>query len=442
MIASGSLPDMVTLGWYEEGVKKLIEGQLVYPLNELADQHDPYFYEVASEGVLGWYTQPDGNVYGYPNFSVAPGDYDKLEDIYSNQTFLVRKDMYEAIGSPDMRTPEGFLNALKAAKEKFPDVNGQPIIPIGFHEFTDSGNDSLDQYIANFLSIPREVDGKLYDRREDPEYVRWLKTFREANEMGLISKDIFIDKRAQMEEKIAQGRYFSMLFQRTDMVSGQQALWAKDPNTAYIAVDGPANSKLDAPKLAGPGISGWTLTMVSKNAKDPKRAISFMSYWISEEGQKDFYLGKKGEVWDTIDGKDTYLPQYAEMKANNRDEFDKVVGQDPLWMLGNSVMQQQWAPPTGDSLRQMEQWTKGKAVSYSAFDDINPPADSEEGIIGKKISDKWGLVLPQLILAKSEAEFDKLYSGFMDEMKKLGHDRVVEYQQVKYDENAKKLGLK
>ncbi len=30
------------------------------------------------------------------------------DDIISNQTFLVRKDIYEAIGSPDMTTPEGF----------------------------------------------------------------------------------------------------------------------------------------------------------------------------------------------------------------------------------------------------------------------------------------------------------------------------------------------
>ena len=28
------------------------------------------------------------------------------------QTFLVRKDLYEDMGSPDMSTPEGFLNTL------------------------------------------------------------------------------------------------------------------------------------------------------------------------------------------------------------------------------------------------------------------------------------------------------------------------------------------
>ena len=45
MIASGTLPDFITLGWYEDAVK-MIEGDLVLPLNELADQYDPYFYKV------------------------------------------------------------------------------------------------------------------------------------------------------------------------------------------------------------------------------------------------------------------------------------------------------------------------------------------------------------------------------------------------------------
>jgi len=441
MIASNTLPDVVTLGWWEDGVRKMIEGKLVYSLNELADQYDPYFYQVASEQLLGWYMQDDGKTYGYPNFAVTPNDYDKFDNIASNQTFLVKKDIYEAIGQPDMRTPEGFLNALQAAKEKFPVVNGQPLIPLGLHEFTDTGNYSLESYLANFLAIPREKDGKLYDFREDPEYIRWLKTFRKANEMGLLATDIFVDKRAQMEEKIAQGRYFSMIYQRTDMVAGQQALYARDPNSIYIAVDGPANSNLDPPKLAGPGISGWTLTMITKNCKNPDRAIRFMSYWISEEGQRDMYLGRQGETWDVIDGKEQYLPKYAEMAQNNREEFDKVVGQDPLWMLGNSLIQMRWKPETGPALKQMEEWTFGKAVSYAAYDNLIPPADSEEGIIATRIADIWGQTLPRLLLAQTEEEFDRLYQEFLSNRDKAGFEKLVAWQMQKLAENKKKLGI-
>ena len=178
---------------------------------------------------LEWYKQENGNTYGYPNASSSPKDFDRYKDLKpSNQTFLVRKDMYEAIGDPDMRTPEGFLKALKAAKEKFPEVNGQPLIPFGMNEFTDVGNMSLEGILTKF---PCNSNGERWKSymivQQDPEYLRWLKTFREANEIGLLSKDIFIDKRPQMEEKIAQGRYFAMLYQRSDLAAQEQAFICK-----------------------------------------------------------------------------------------------------------------------------------------------------------------------------------------------------------------------
>jgi len=441
MIASGSLPDFITLGWSEDGVKKMIEGGLVLPLNELAKEYDPYFFKVTDPAKLSWYTQPDGNVYGYPNAASSPKDFQKYGTQYtSNQTFVVRKDIYEAIGKPDMRTPEGFLNALKAAKEKFPEVNGQPLIPLGLHEFGETGNYSLQDYLQNFLAVPHDKDGKLYDRTTDPEYIRWLKVFRKANEEGLLAKDIFIDKRPQMEEKIAQGRYFAMLYQRSDFTAQQNVLYANDPNSVYIAIDGPANSKLDPPELAGPGISGWTLTLISKNVKDKARAIKFMTYLISEEGQKDLYLGEKGVSYDTIDGKDQFKPEVLDLLNKDRSAFDKKYGSSyTFWMLMDTNMNLQWTPPSVEPFKQMEDWTRGKTKSFSQFDLLDPPATSKEGISKTKIDQLWGKTLPKLLLAKSDAEFDQLFNDFLAERDKNGFAALQAYRQKKYEENVAKL---
>ncbi|REE85282.1 putative aldouronate transport system substrate-binding protein [Paenibacillus taihuensis] len=441
MIASGSLPDFITLGWYEDGVKKMIEGGMVEPLNKLADQYDPYFFKVADPAKTSWYTQPDGNFYGYPNASSSPKDFEKFSGDYtSNQTFLVRKDMYEALGKPDMRTKDGFLNALKMAKEKFPEVNGQPLIPLGLHEFTETGNYSLQDYLQNFLAVPYEKDGKLYDRRTDAEYISWLKTFRKANEMGLLAKDIFIDKRPQMEEKIAQGRYFAMLYQRSDFAAQENALFAKDPNSVYIAVDGPADEAQDPPTLAGPGISGWTVTLISKNVKDKARAIKFLSYLISEEGNKDLYMGIPGETYDEVDGKATFKPEVLDLMNKDRSAFDKKYGASfTFWMLMDTNMNLQWAPPSVEPSKQMEDWTKGKTKSFSQFDQIDPTGNSEEGIAHTKIDQTWGKTLPKLILSKSDADFDKLWNEFLDKRKDAGDEKVQAYRQQKYEENVAKL---
>lgn len=441
MIASGKLPDFITLGWWEDAVKKMIEGELVLPLNELADQYDPYFFKVADGAKIEWYKQEDGNTYGYPNASSSPKDFDKYKDLKpSNQTFLVRKDMYEAIGSPDMSTPEGFLKALEDAKKQFPEVNGAPLIPFGLNEFTDVGNTSLEGYLQNFLAIPMEKDGKVYDRSQDPEYLAWLKTFRKANDQGLLAKDIFIDKRPQMEEKISQGRYFAMLYQRSDLAAQQHALYAKDPNSVYIAVDGPANSKGDGPALAGDSISGWTVTLISKDVKDKERAIQFLSYLISEEGQMDLYMGKEGETYDVVNGKPEFKPEVLDLLNKDRAAFDQKYGASfKYWMLMDTNMSLAWAPPASEPFKQMEDWTKGKTVSYAEFDGISPTGTSAEGVAASKIAQEWGKTLPKLLLAKSDKEFDKTFKDFLKKRDSYGYDKVEEYQQKMFEGNKKKL---
>jgi putative aldouronate transport system substrate-binding protein len=441
LIASGNLPDFITLAATENSIQQMIDGELVLPLNTLADEYDPYFFTASDPAKLSWYTQPDGNVYVYPNASSSPKDYAEYGDTYvSNQTFLVRKDMYEAIGSPDMRTHEGFLKALQLAKEKYPSVNGQPLIPLGLHEFTEKGNESLQHYIQNFLAIPKAKDGQIYDRSTDPEYVSWLKTMRQANQDGLLAKDIFIDKRPQMEEKISQGRYFAMLYQRTDLAAQLTTMYANDPNTVYIAVDGPANTNLDIPSLDGPGISGWTVTLISKNVKDKARAIRFLSYLNSEEGVKDLYLGEKGVTYDTIDGKDQFLPDALKLLNSDRTAFDKQYGaSDTFWMLMNTNISAQWRPETVEPFKQLEDWTKGKTVSASEFELLNPKGNSPEGIISTKLELQWGKVLPQLLMAESEAEFDTIWNAFQDKRKKDGLDQVTTFQQAKYEQNVNKL---
>lgn len=441
LIASDTLPDLVTLGWYEPQVKDIIADGMVYALDELATKYDPYWFDVADPGRVGWFTQEDGHIYGYPNSSFSPADYKKYDNISSNQTFLVRKDIYEAIGSPDMTTPEGFKAAVKAAAAKYPEINGQPIIPIGAHEFAANGNNSFDNYLCNFLAVPYEKDGKVYDRFTDPELIRWLKTFRELGQEGYLLDDIFIDKRAQMEEKIAQGRYFCMLYQRTDLATQEKILYENDPNSIYIAVDGPKNSKGDAYTLPGTGISGWTLTMISKNCKHPDRAIQLCSYLMSEHGQLMTWLGVEGVTWDYVDGVPTMKKEVRDLLNSDRNKYDKEYGSDSAyWMFQDNAMALKWAVPTAEPLGQMERWTYPYVMSTSQYD-LTLTAGSEEAEIQQKVDNEWGVVLPKLLLASSDKDFDSIWNKFIQMRTDAGMQKVLDKRTEMMKEAKEKLGI-
>ncbi len=441
LIASDTLPDLITLGWYEPQVQQIIGDGMVLALDELAAEYDPYWNEVADPGRVGWFTQEDGHIYGYPNSSFSPSDYEKYDNIASNQTFLVKKDIYEAIGSPDMTTPEGFKAAVKAAAEQFPEINGQPLIPIGAHEFLANGNNSFDNFLCNFLAVPYEKDGKIYDRFVDEELVRWLKTFRELGEEGYLADDIFIDKRAQMDEKIAQGRYFCMLYQRTDLAELQKNLYAKDPNSVYIAVDGPKNSKGDDYTLPGGSINGWTVTMISKNCKRPDRAIELCSYLMSEHGQHMTWLGVEGKTWDyDASGKEVMHEDVRQLLNTDRTEYDKQYGADSCyWMFQDNAMALKWAIDTPEPLGQMERWTYPYVMAASQYE-TTLIADSDEADIKSRIDNEWGVVLPQLLLAKSEAEFDKIWTEFIQKRKDFGVDKLLAKQTELMNISKEKLG--
>lgn len=441
LVSSNELPDFITLGWWEHNVDIMINDDMVYALDELADLYYPTFFDVASAERMGWYREINGHTYGYPNASFSPTDYDRY-DLPSNTAFLVRKDMYEAIGSPSMRTPEEFITALTSAKELFPEVNGEALIPFGTTEFTEYQNIGLGQFLPDFLAIPRQINGQLVDRTVNPEYKRWLEVLRTANEQGLISSEIFTDNTEQIQSKIESGRYFAIFFPQEDLRNQQQGIYMNDPDSIYIAIDGPANVNLDNPTLPGLGIAGWTLTLISKNCTNPARAIQFLSYWLSEEGQHDFSLGAPGQ-WETINGYDRLTTEATTLLMEDRVAYDlEYGGQQKFWMLMDSPMIKgmKWEPPLTTPNKELEEWSYPYTQSYAQFD-IVIPGDSPYTSTAYSVDTLSGTYVPLLIQAESQAAFDVLWNQWQIEKSEAGIDSLYGYMQSIYEENCEKIGV-
>ncbi|XID91456.1 extracellular solute-binding protein [Paenibacillaceae bacterium WGS1546] len=439
MMTSGKLPDLISMGSWETAVKKLWEGDHVYALNELAEQYDPYFFKVAGDGTLKWYRQENGNTYGVPNDSYSPNLMHETGMTAANQTFLVRKDLYEDMGRPDLSTPEGFLSALKLLKDQYSEYKGQPMSP-----FFAQGNVpyGMTEYLQNLLAVPYEQDGKVYDRMTDPDYIAWLKTFRTAYERGLINVDFLVDSDTQVEEKTNNARYFMMIREWMGMTAVNPMLAASgNPDSYYIAVDGPQNSKGDSAKLFPGNMDGWMVTMISKSADNPERAIRFLTYLVSEEGQRDLFLGKEGETWETVNGKPQLKAEMVQLLETDIEKMEKEYGiLDAYWMMRNPVIVNQWRPEKAPVIKQMEDFANRQAdIDSGIYKGLDPLGDSDVAVSWSRISQNWEEVLPELITAKDEPAFDKIFESFLARRDNYGFDKVMEYRQAELDARKAKM---
>ena len=102
--AGGDMPDIVTVFDASSTVAQKADSW-AYALQDLADNYDPYFYKVASDQTMSWFALADGKTYGYPDYSNTQEDYDG-GDIFAKTAFVIRKDVYEALGEPSMGTQE------------------------------------------------------------------------------------------------------------------------------------------------------------------------------------------------------------------------------------------------------------------------------------------------------------------------------------------------
>ena len=73
-----------------------------------------------------------------------------------------------------------------------------------------------------------------------------------------------------MSEKILNGQYFCMIYQYTDMADQEKALYKENPDSIYIAVDGPKNLTGDDYTLPGTSVNGWNSYI---NFKKPARIL-------------------------------------------------------------------------------------------------------------------------------------------------------------------------
>ncbi|WP_438348530.1 extracellular solute-binding protein [Paenibacillus sp. FA6] len=444
MMASGEFPDIITM----DGGNPLIKDadKFALPLDVLAEKYDPYFLEKAAKPeTLKFFTREDGHIYGYPNFSNTMTDYEK-GGIYANQAFIVRQDIYEQIGKPDMTTSEGFITALEAVQKlDVKDELGRSVIPIGISPFNDSSesNGVFNRTLADFIGVPiLTEDGKYYDRYTDKDLQTWLKVFVDVRQKGLTDRDMIAMTRDDKDARLTNGSYFayfaSDLISETDTMS----IWANDnPGKEYIAINGPASTMGRKAALPGTSIEGWTQTFISKDAKDPQKAMEFLTYMVSEYGNTVMNYGREGETYTMVDGNPVLNQDLLEFKQTDPAGFEKEIGLTThLWVQDSALLSRQMGiSQFPKALHQAKEWTLEYTAPQFELAGLDVYLSKESSRNAEKINQNWSKTVAKILDAKSDSEVDKAMDEFIKYRKDNGYDKLVEERNNQIEANKKKL---
>lgn len=444
MIATGEVPDMITVESWMDYKTNLAKGGYLISMNELIEQYVPQFKPY--EDIFNWYQESDGKTYVLPNFSYSSYALKEGERLEPNSAFTMRSDIYDQLGKPDISTADKFLDVLERVKNEVKTYDGKQIVPLQLYEFTDNGNGSVD-WLAEYFAIPYEnEDGSYNNRRYDERYWEVLKFLNAAYNRGLISKDNFTDKRDQINEKVASGRVFAQLTAPQDFTDPMRTLFNNDSNAKFEAF-ALRNYEGADPVLTDIRGYGWLVTMVSKKSAAHERIAKLLEFLYSKEGQHIVHFGWEGETYTyNDDGTIAWTEQYKQA-------LEKGDGSERQWGMGFNLLMDWYSvrdlfpqPETAADIYLDEGTLKEPLLPYSYDNSLaggkaipDHPDRDEMLEIGNRIALYWGRELPRIIMAATEDEARSIYLDTLEKMDAMGRERYDAYTNELFQNGKKAL---
>jgi putative aldouronate transport system substrate-binding protein len=445
MIASGSLPDIITTESWLDYKTKLAKGGYLVSMNELMEKHAPDFKKQVYEDVFNWYKEADGKTYGLPNFAYSRFAMKPGQKLEPNGAFTLRKDIYDQLGRPDISSPDKFMAVLERVKNEVKTYDGKPLVPLQLYEFSANGNTSLLWLSQNF-SVPYEdKEGNWAHQVSHPKYFQVLKFLNEAYRKGLISKDNFSDKRDQINEKVASGRVFAMFTAPQDFGGQYRTLFEADNKAQYEAFVLP-NYDQDAPYVQDLRGFGWLYTMVNKDAKAQDRITKLFQFLTSKEGQYFAHFGWEGETYTVgADGRVSWTEEYQKLMDANEAAPKYGIGFNLLmdWLTVKDIVPQT-DKPADVYLRNIKKPVVDHSYDFSGASlkhDPEDPRKDEMGEINNRINLYWAEQVVKIIVADSEEKARSLYDNAVQRINEMGLDKLKEYNNEGFQNSKKALGI-
>ncbi|MBB6634547.1 ABC transporter substrate-binding protein [Cohnella thailandensis] len=450
MAASGQYPDLIAA---KGELGKLIDAGAILDLTDLIDKYAPNIKALMKDNMNRMkYSVDDPAIYSIPT-NVGVGN----EYFDSTGGFEVQLRVLKELGYPQIKTVQDFENVLKDYAAKYPATDGQPTIPLllngdGWKRMititdpasnaTGAGGDG--EYYVDPSTYTAQLH---YKRPEEREYFKWLNHM--FNE-GLLDKDTFVQKDDQYQAKIASGRVLGLISPEWEYGNAENALKsAGQHDKTYGHFPVTLSDQFQSHELQPFGVDGYGISITTA-CKDPVRAIKFLDWMASEEGQILNNWGVEGKQY-TVDsaGKRVIPDDVLNAKVNDNANFSKTTGVQLYTVFsahyGDGVKDSTGNYYTTNFPEQIEAsysdaekealkgynartwkdlWPTDLPVKeWGALYNMQVPTDGDYLVLYQKTQDIVDKSIPKVIMTKPE-EFDKAYDQFLADLNKAGAEKM------------------
>lgn len=482
LLAGGDLPEII----FTNG--QLLDGKQLLPLDDLINQRGQNIKNNFPQ-ILDYsknYLSDDGKIYYLPVHIYRSVNGQRQVTKYgASVAFFGRWDIYAKIGYPNVTNQNEFLNMLKKMQDaasqtsdgkKVYALSGWTdwgiwpyyITQIFGHGYTDLMNDAM---YSRFT-------GEIKPFYTSKEFWDGIKLFNKAYNMGILDPEAFTMKMDDYSAKVKAGQVLTTY-----------ASWWADEYNNYFA----ANNKKDwgfellpsgMPSVPEVYVEEWPLGWatsyahaITKNCKNPEKAMDLINFLYSEDGAKLVYRGIEGVHWQIVNGAPQMTKDYLEKSAADASYtakegfvYSRLVGYDNSQILSDGATADLHSLPS-EIVKSVNPIDIQFAQHYGNFQypgqavaslvengtyKTNDPNFFLAPLLVKELSDESKKILPQvddylnaniakLIMAKDDAEFDSIKQKMINDINEKGYDIVVQEQTKLFEQaqqDAKSFSLK
>lgn len=424
-------------------------------------------------------------LYGFPTSVSTLKATDPSEGLDPTFGAYVRWDLYGEQGYPEIGTLEDLLPVIQKMQEANPTTDSGKKV-YGFSLFSDWDGNMMNagKQLVTYYGydesgfVLAKADGSDYQSilDSDSEYIRALKFYFQANQMGLVDPESTTQNYDTLFAKFQEGQ---VLFSWWPWL-GQAAF-----NTTTNLTEGKGFmlAPIQDQKIFSYGAEvygGKQFIGIGSNAEDPERIAAFIDWLYSSEGvlanssQTSGSSGPEGLTWKMKDG-EPVLTEFGKQALLDGDgdvpeEYGGGSYKDGVSALNvNTVLPIDINPDTGfpyaytmwesyqnettDPVK--EDWSKNmggaeSTIGYLEENDqllvapgasyVAPEDSSEISTLRNQakatiIEYSW-----RMVFAKDEAEFDQLLKEMQETADGLGYQTVLEFDMNNAkDQNEKRI---